>query len=67
MIETVLNAIGNATIIIFILVCAIMLIAGWYDIIVGIFWREFFKPTIIKLCNKIKAHYRNKSNDITRE
>lgn len=67
MTEIILNVLGNATIIIFILACAIMLIAGWYDIIVKIFWREFFKPTIIKLCNKIKAHYRNKSNDITRE
>ena len=53
MIETVLNAIGNATIIIFILVCAIILIAGWYDIIVKIFWREFFRPIIIKVLNKI--------------
>lgn len=67
MIETVLNAIGNATIIIFILVCAIILIAGWYDIIVKIFWREFFRPIIIKVLNKIENHYKNKSNNITRE
>ena len=67
MIETVLNAIGNATIIIFILVGAIILIAGWYDIIVKIFWREFFRPIIIKVLNKIENHYKNKSNNITRE
>ena len=67
MIETILNAIGNATIIIFILTCTLILIAGWYDIVVKIFWREFFRPIIIKILNKIENHYKNKSNDITRE
>lgn len=67
MIEIILNALGNATIIIFILAGAIMAIAGWYDIIVKIFWREFFRPIIIKVLNKIENHYKNKPNDIIRE
>lgn len=67
MTEIILNALGNATIIIFILACAIIAIAGWYDIIVKLLWRKIFRPIVIKICNKIENHYKSKLNKIIRE